>query len=90
MASSRRRLSASAGSTLAISASDWPSSWGLGFSLNQAISAAGSCLAQDEIALDETSRRLRMRLGDEEYEAALNDGAALDGDAAVEHASRSL
>ena len=44
----------------------------------------------DEVALAELGARLRAALGDEAYEAALREGAALDGDAAVEHALRSL
>ena len=37
-----------------------------------------------------SATRLRHALGDEGYEAARREGAALDGDAAVEHALRSL
>ena len=44
----------------------------------------------DEAALDELGARLRAALGDEGYRAALDEGAALDGDAAVEHALRAL
>ena len=38
----------------------------------------------------ELDARLRRELGDAAYEAALGDGAGLDGDAAVEHALRAL
>jgi predicted ATPase/DNA-binding SARP family transcriptional activator len=44
----------------------------------------------DEAALDELESRLRGVLGDEVYEAALAEGAELDGDAAVELALRAL
>ena len=44
----------------------------------------------DEIAIAELGERLRARLGDAAYEAAIGEGAVLDGDAAVEHALRSL
>ena len=44
----------------------------------------------DEAALDELGARLRAALGDEDYRAALDEGATLDGDAAVEHALRAL
>lgn len=44
----------------------------------------------DEAALAELSSRLRSVLGDEAYEAAFSEGAALDGDAALEHALRAL
>lgn len=44
----------------------------------------------DEVALRELGQRLRDALGDDAYEAALADGAVLDGDAAVEHALRAL
>ena len=44
----------------------------------------------DEIALAELGTRLRAALGDDAYEAALRDGATLDGGAVVEHALRSL
>ena len=39
---------------------------------------------EDEAALAELGQRLREALGDEVYEAALAEGAELDGDAAVE------
>ncbi len=44
----------------------------------------------DAVALDQLSARLRDALGDTDYEAARRTGAALDGDAAVEHALRAL
>jgi hypothetical protein len=44
----------------------------------------------DETALTELGSRLRAELGDDLYEATLGEGAALDGDAAVEHALRAL
>ncbi len=45
---------------------------------------------EDEAALAELGQRLREALGDETYEAALAEGAELDGDAAVELALRAL
>ncbi len=44
----------------------------------------------DEVALAELAARLRSELGDAAYEEAGRQGAVLDGDAAVEHALRSL
>lgn len=44
----------------------------------------------DEAALHELGLRLRDAMGDDDYEAALPEGAALDGDAAVERALRAL
>jgi predicted ATPase/DNA-binding SARP family transcriptional activator len=44
----------------------------------------------DERALADLSAQLRVELGDADYEAALREGAALDGEAAIEHALRSL
>ena len=41
-------------------------------------------------ALTELGSRLGAELGDEAYAAALDEGAHLDGDAAVEHALRAL
>ena len=38
----------------------------------------------DEVALAQLGKRLRAALGDEAYEAAVVEGGALDGDAAVE------
>ncbi len=45
---------------------------------------------EDEVALAALAAQLRDVLGDAAYEAAFVDGAALDGDAAVEHARRAL
>jgi predicted ATPase/DNA-binding SARP family transcriptional activator len=45
---------------------------------------------EDEAALTELDSRLRAELGNEIYETALSEGAALDGDAVVEHALRAL
>jgi tetratricopeptide (TPR) repeat protein len=44
----------------------------------------------DDTALTELGTRLRVELGDEEYQAATEEGAALDDDAAAEHALRAL
>jgi predicted ATPase/DNA-binding SARP family transcriptional activator len=44
----------------------------------------------DEVALHELGLLLRGALGDDAYQAALAEGAVLDGDAAVEHALRAL
>ncbi|MET0324363.1 MAG: BTAD domain-containing putative transcriptional regulator [Ilumatobacteraceae bacterium] len=44
----------------------------------------------DAAALDELGAQLRAALGDDAYRAALDEGATLDGDAAVEHALRAL
>jgi predicted ATPase/DNA-binding SARP family transcriptional activator len=44
----------------------------------------------DRAALDELRARLRSQMGDADYAAAVDEGRALDGDAAVEHALRSL
>ncbi|HEU4840318.1 MAG TPA: BTAD domain-containing putative transcriptional regulator [Ilumatobacteraceae bacterium] len=44
----------------------------------------------DEIAIAELGSRLRAAMGDVAYDAAVAAGAVLDGDAAVEHALRSL
>ena len=44
----------------------------------------------DEAALAELGVRARAELGEEGYEARRQEGAGLDGDAAVEHALRSL
>ena len=45
---------------------------------------------EDEVVLAELGARLRSELGDDAYDAARREGAALDGDAAVEHALRAL
>ncbi|HEX6238460.1 MAG TPA: BTAD domain-containing putative transcriptional regulator [Acidimicrobiales bacterium] len=55
-----------------------------------ATAAGHRIFGADEVALHELGRRLRDALGDDAYEAALADGAVLDGDAAVEHALRAL
>lgn len=44
----------------------------------------------DEVALQELERELRQQLGNPAFEAAAGSGAVLDGDAAIEHALRSL
>jgi predicted ATPase/DNA-binding SARP family transcriptional activator len=56
----------------------------------RATEAGHRIFGADEIALDELGASLRSVLGDEAYEAARREGAALDGEAAVEHALRSL
>ena len=61
--------------------------------LEGAVRATGAghrIFGADERALAELGRRLRTELGDDEYEAAVREGAALDGDGAVEHALRVL
>jgi hypothetical protein len=61
--------------------------------LEGAVRATGSghrIFGADAVALDELSTRLRAELGDEAYEAARAEGAALDPDAAVDHALRAL
>ena len=58
-----------------------------------AINATGAghrIFGSDEVALHELDVRLRQALGDAAYNAARAEGEALDGDAAVEHALRSL
>jgi len=44
----------------------------------------------DEAALNELGSQLRAELGDDAYDEAQRDGAAMDADAAVEHALRAL
>jgi predicted ATPase/DNA-binding SARP family transcriptional activator len=56
----------------------------------QATTAGHRIFGADEAALAELGAQLRAELGDAAFEAALGEGAALDGDAAVEHALRSL
>jgi predicted ATPase/DNA-binding SARP family transcriptional activator len=56
----------------------------------RATAAGHRIFGADEVALNELGARLRAALGDDEYEAALRDGAALDGDAAAERALRAL
>jgi predicted ATPase/DNA-binding SARP family transcriptional activator len=52
----------------------------------QATEAGHRVFGADEVALLDLDRRLRATLGSGAYEAALAEGASLDGDAAVEHA----
>ena len=56
----------------------------------RATSAGHRIFGADAVALDQLSSRLRDALGDDAYESARRAGAALDGDAAVEHALRAL
>ena len=56
----------------------------------RATSAGHRIFGADEAALAELDAQLRAELGDTAYDAALGEGAALDGDAAVEHALRAL
>ena len=56
----------------------------------QATEAGHRVFGADEVALLDLDRRLRATLGSADYEAALAQGASLDGDAAVEHALLSL
>jgi predicted ATPase/DNA-binding SARP family transcriptional activator len=56
----------------------------------QATSAGHRIFGADEAALAELDVQLRAELGDTAYAAALGEGAALDGHAAVEHALRAL
>jgi predicted ATPase/DNA-binding SARP family transcriptional activator len=56
----------------------------------QATRAGHRVFGADEVALRELRQRLRETLGSGAYEAALAEGAVLDGDAAVEHALRAL
>lgn len=56
----------------------------------RATSAGHRIFGEDEAALDKLSAHLRAVLGDGIYETALRKGAALDGDAAVEHALSAL
>jgi hypothetical protein len=56
----------------------------------RATTAGHSIFGSDEAALAELGQRLRAALGDDAYEDARREGAMLDGDAAVEHALRSL
>ena len=44
----------------------------------------------DEVAMRELGARLRASMGGAAYDAAHDEGSALDGDAAVEHALRAL
>ena len=56
----------------------------------RATQAGHRIFGADEVALAELGERLRAELGDEAYREALGEGAALDGDAAVEHALGAL
>jgi predicted ATPase len=56
----------------------------------QAARAGHRVFGADEVALAQLGKRLRVGLGDDVYRAALAEGGALDGDAAVEHARRAL
>jgi predicted ATPase/DNA-binding SARP family transcriptional activator len=56
----------------------------------QATQAGHRVFGADEVALHDLDRRLRATLGPVTYEAALVEGASLDGDAAVEHALLAL
>ncbi len=61
--------------------------------LEGAVRATGAghrIFGADEVALGELGERLRAVLGDDDYQAALDQGASLDGDAAIEHALRAL
>ena len=56
----------------------------------RATQAGHRIFGEDEARLTELTALLRERLGDADYEAAFGEGAALDGDAAVELALRAL
>lgn len=56
----------------------------------RATAAGHRIYGADEVALGELSARLRATLGDAGYDAACRAGARLDGDAAADHALRSL
>lgn len=61
--------------------------------LEGAVRATGAghrIFGADEAALRELGDRLRVALGDDTYQAALDRGASLDGDAAIDHALRAL
>ncbi|HWL43508.1 MAG TPA: BTAD domain-containing putative transcriptional regulator [Ilumatobacter sp.] len=61
--------------------------------LEGAVRATGSghrIFGADEVTLRELGARLSVVLGDDGYRAALDQGASLDGDAAIEHALRAL
>jgi hypothetical protein len=53
-------------------------------------SAGHRLFGEDKVTFSALTARLRVALGDNTYDAAMREGAALDGDAAVEHALRSL
>jgi predicted ATPase/DNA-binding SARP family transcriptional activator len=56
----------------------------------RATAAGHRIFGADERALHEIGTRLRTALGDDAYELARREGARLDGEAAAEHALRSL
>ena len=56
----------------------------------RATQAGHRIFGADDAALTELAARLRSELGDDAYEEALDEGAGLDGDDAVEHALRAL
>jgi hypothetical protein len=56
----------------------------------RATAAGHRIFGADAVALAELGARLRAALGDEAYEAARREGAALDGHAAAEHALQAL
>ena len=56
----------------------------------RATHAGHRIFGDDEVALTRLDSELRVTLGGAAYEAALNEGAGLDGDAAVELALRAL
>jgi hypothetical protein len=56
----------------------------------RATQAGHRIFGADDAALVELAARLRGELGDDAYEEALDEGAGLDGDDAVEHALRAL
>ena len=56
----------------------------------RATTAGHRIFGGDEAALAELATRLRADLGDEAYAAALDEGATLNGDAAVERALQAL
>jgi hypothetical protein len=56
----------------------------------RATQAGHRIFGADDAALTELAARLRSELGDDAYQEALDEGAGLDGDDAVEHALRAL
>jgi predicted ATPase/DNA-binding SARP family transcriptional activator len=56
----------------------------------RATQAGHRIFGEDEAALTELGSRLRAELGDAAYGTALDEGAELDGDAAVEHVVHAL
>lgn len=56
----------------------------------RATAAGHSIFGADEVALAELAQHLREVLGEDDLEAALAEGAVLDGEATVEHALRVL